>query len=260
MRQILLKSARNAEKELGLDKWKKIQNNRRLIGCEEMENLYNNLRNWHQIWKETKSVEARDNWKRCKKDLRRKQREEIDLIKRRHCGRICNLYHNDRFEFWRHVAKLRKSRDTSVDLNKINFVDYYKKLYSNSDSKSDRNENHQMIENVVRAKAEELRKLSFPSMISFVDMKQAIGNLSIGKSSGFDDLCAEMFKYGEKGPLVVILTWLFGEMFKLGYVPMDFNISLITPIPKKREISDNPADFRPISVSTTFALIFEDLI
>ena len=48
-------------------------------------------------------------------------------------------------------------------------------------------------------------------------------------------------------------------MVKFGYTPENFNIALVTPIPKKG-VMEKPSDYRPISVSTTFALLFESLI
>jgi hypothetical protein len=38
------------------------------------------------------------------------------------------------------------------------------------------------------------------------------------------------------------------------------NISTITPIPKKNVNSVNPDDYRPISVSNTYCLLYESLI
>jgi len=49
-------------------------------------------------------------------------------------------------------------------------------------------------------------------------------------------------------------------MLKYGYTPNDFNTPLVTPIPKKGNKLTTPSDFRPISVSTSFAIIFEKLI
>ncbi|CAF1095476.1 unnamed protein product [Brachionus calyciflorus] len=44
-----------------------------------------------------------------------------------------------------------------------------------------------------------------------------------------------------------------------GYLPNDFNRSLVTPIPKKGPLN-GPSDFRPISVSSAFSIIFESFL
>ena len=48
-------------------------------------------------------------------------------------------------------------------------------------------------------------------------------------------------------------------MLDTGYIPEGFSTSILTPIPKKNELS-KPADFRPISISSSITKIFECLI
>ena len=69
-----------------------------------------------------------------------------------------------------------------------------------------------------------------------------------------------MVKNGKCNNLISILTTTFNLMLKFGYCPSDFNKSLVTPIPKKGNEQLQPSDFRPISVSNTFSIIFEKLI
>ena len=46
-------------------------------------------------------------------------------------------------------------------------------------------------------------------------------------------------------------------MFALCIIPTDFNILLITTIPKIKITGADPNNFRPISVSSTYALLLE---
>ena len=48
-------------------------------------------------------------------------------------------------------------------------------------------------------------------------------------------------------------------MIRTGQIPNDFNISLVTTIPKK-DAPLSPSESRPISVSTSISLIYEALI
>jgi hypothetical protein len=45
-----------------------------------------------------------------------------------------------------------------------------------------------------------------------------------------------------------------------GLMPENLNVALITPIPKKDCIANDPSTYRPISVSSFYALLFEYLI
>lgn len=68
-----------------------------------------------------------------------------------------------------------------------------------------------------------------------------------------------MLRHGLNEKICIILTHVYNVMIMFGYTPKDFNISLVTPIPKKGAMN-KPSDYRPISVSTAFALLFESLI
>ena len=48
-------------------------------------------------------------------------------------------------------------------------------------------------------------------------------------------------------------------VMRTGHIPVGFNTSLLIPIPKKNEVS-NPTDYRPISISTSIATLFETLL
>jgi retron-type reverse transcriptase len=87
-----------------------------------------------------------------------------------------------------------------------------------------------------------------------------IKELKVGLSSGVDFISNEMLKHSMSEKLINVLTDIFNKMIKYGHVPSEFNTSLLTPIPKKGNEQNTPNDFRPISVSTVFAIIFEKLI
>ena len=90
-------------------------------------------------------------------------------------------------------------------------------------------------------------------------VKTIFKEIKIGKASGADHINNEMLKYAQCDELFTILTHIFNQMYKHGYTPENFNISLVAPIPKKGECN-SAADYRPISVSSAYAMIYERLI
>ena len=96
-------------------------------------------------------------------------------------------------------------------------------------------------------------------MFSKENIKDAICKLSRGKAPGFDNLCNEFFVHGLNTNLVTILLYFYNLASSYGYLPDDFNTSLVTPIPKKGLVV-TPSDFRPISVSSGFCTIFESIL
>ncbi|CAF0863893.1 unnamed protein product [Brachionus calyciflorus] len=49
-------------------------------------------------------------------------------------------------------------------------------------------------------------------------------------------------------------------IFNHGIIPDDFNVSIVTPIPKSKTDNNQPSDFRQISVSSCFAKVLEHVI
>jgi hypothetical protein len=119
---------------------------------------------------------------------------------------------------------------------------------------------HNEIENKVKEKFDKLNGIKFNSIIDLLDVEVAVKNLAPNKAIGYDGIGSEFYKNGEKTALILVIKWIFDQMFSYGIIPSEFNVSVITPIPKKKGYSNNPADYRPISVSTTLSLIFEDLV
>ena len=56
----------------------------------------------------------------------------------------------------------------------------------------------------------------------------------MGKAIGQDYISNKLIKYGKYNNLLCLLHIIFNSMITSGQVPDNFNISLVTPIPKKR--------------------------
>ena len=116
------------------------------------------------------------------------------------------------------------------------------------------------ISYIVNTKINNTRNKVYESFITILDVECAIDRLNSGKSGGHDGICTDMYKHGKNTALVLFIKLLLNQIFTLGYIPNDFNVSVITPIPKSSKFSLDPADYRPISVSSVIALVFEDII
>lgn len=68
-----------------------------------------------------------------------------------------------------------------------------------------------------------------------------------------------MILHGVSNEVLSILKIVFNNLMQHGYKPKDINIALDTPIPKKGEMK-TVDDYRPISVSTAFATVYEILL
>ena len=83
---------------------------------------------------------------------------------------------------------------------------------------------------------------------------KAVNSLSNNKACGMDQLINEYFKASSE-KLLPVLTLLFNIILKTGYIPDSWTMSIIKPIHKKGD-TDNPANFRPITILSCFAKLF----
>ncbi len=251
----MINCARCAEKELGVVK-RKAREARSLITSDpKLRSEYCKLREAHSRWLDSGDRSDLIEWKQSKRNFRQQQKECVLRRKAERCGRINYLYSMDRVNFWKFVRKERRC-DSAVNLKRIDFESYYRSLYESQPNELF----HENITVSVNEKAECLKNLKINSTVTLTEVKDAMGKLTLGKAVGFDGVCAELYRYGVETGLSVVITWYLDLLFSIGYIPSEFNISLITPIPKNRKHSRDPADFRPISVSSALSLIFEDVV
>ena len=166
----------------------------------------------------------------------------------------------DKNKFLKTIKYFRKKITPQKQYN--DSIDDYAKYYSNLFSHDDRPSNIDQleIENYVDAHFQNIKNIQFnEETFTYYHVERILKNLKIGKAIGIDFLSNEMFKYGACDNLIKLLQLIFNTMIKTGHIPNDFNISLVTPITKK-DSPLSPSDSRPISVSTSIALIYEALI
>jgi hypothetical protein len=69
-----------------------------------------------------------------------------------------------------------------------------------------------------------------------------------------------MLKNAKSGKLNNSFVKIFNDMIKYNIKVQNFNVSVINPILKTDDNSNNPEDFRPISVSSVISNLYERLI
>lgn len=114
---------------------------------------------------------------------------------------------------------------------------------------------------MVEKKYDELKmKVLKNNTISLIDIEESLKTLKTGKAPGFDLISPDLLRFGNCIMLNSILANVYNDIIKYGLEVDNFNISVITPIPKSKKITDNPDDYRPISVSSVFCTLFEKII
>lgn len=252
----MIEIARETERDLEIPKKRTQRNRKTFLSDLDLQSSYSEVRRAHSNWKKTGDFHDYQEWKEHQKLFKNQQKECVKKVMSERCGRIDHLYRMDRTQFWRFVRKERQNK-SALEIGNIDFESFYRNLYSSETSYSE--SQRQISENVCN-RFNLLKESKLRSKVTVSEIKEVIKDLSLGKSIGYDGVCAEMYVYGVDTALVNTIAWYLGELFSFGYIPKDFNVSMITPIPKSRKQSNDPADFRPIAVSTAFSMIFEGVV
>jgi hypothetical protein len=257
----MLRSARKAEKDLR----QKNQTNQNIQVKRKFYHSKNTkvfkLINQLNLMKNHSQELNKNCIRNCKRLIRIEQRKSLEMKERKRCFDIQRLRKYKRQHFWKAVKNYKrnrslKSQDKSIDIN--DFGEFYKKLFSNDNVLLSNKQKR--ITNDVIEKNEDLKYKFMRYSVTDFEMSSALKSLKLKKSIGYDNIPAEMLYYVDYGNYFDSLKVFYSLIFSHGYVPSKMNISYVTPIPKGKKVSNNPADYRPISVSTSFANVFETLL
>jgi len=138
------------------------------------------------------------------------------------------------------------------------FSSFSENLFSHADRPSD--EKQRTIEKAVYDYNISVKNETYSHhFFTNADVKEVISKLKSNVACGNDLIINEFVKFGCSDMLATVLEWLFNSMLSIGHIPDTFNVSLVTPIPKKNLINE-PGDARPISVSGVLSNMLESLI
>ena len=169
------------------------------------------------------------------------------------------LFKCKRSKFWLEITRFKKKKPlNSHNLNISKFEEYYSRCFDSKNAT--RSPVHETIEKEVLFKINENKNKKFKLNLSPLQISTAISQLNKGKAFGYDSVSAEMFMYADAHAFKPILAKFYSAIINHDLIPSNFNVSMVTPIPKSKEMPKSPTNFRPISVSTTYANIFELLL
>ncbi len=138
------------------------------------------------------------------------------------------------------------------------FEEYYSRCFDSSSAAH--GPEHEIIKEEVDKNLENLKNIKYNINFTQIQINSVIAQLNKGKAFGYDSVSAEMLIYACPEVISPILAKFYSVIFNQNLIPTDFNVSMVTPIPKSTEIPKHPKNFRPVSVSTVFANVFELLL
>lgn len=199
-------------------------------------------------WLSTKSNEDLEQYRECKRNVKRLVKSSKNESWERICGEIDHeLGYNRSAQAWRLLRKMRKSNNPSPVLQLITmnqWENYFQDLLVER-----RNEKESDQDITIRNGVEP---------ISEEEVREALKKSKSGKASGPGGVTAELWKYGP--PLLVrLITKMFNQILEGDEIPEDWKISYISAIHKKGDKKD-PNNYRGISVMPSISRIFNSII
>ena len=260
IRKILLKSARFSEKSLRLKTANGIQRHSILV-CSNYRQIVETMKLLRKL-KADHVPNTHETVKQLRKTLRALQRKSYYNRDRDFAFDLDRLRFAEPSKFWGRISSFKKTCSKTVLVasqkpNREDFCSFYSGLFSHDDRPS--NACHLAIQDKVKEYSDRLKSYIPGTCFQDKDINQAVYKLKLGKSPGIDHLTNEFFYFGSCERLDLLLTKFFNALYTTGILPRDFNTAIVIPIPKSDKVS-TPADYRPISISTPLATIFESLL
>ena len=144
--------------------------------------------------------------------------------------------------------KYKKKSSQSNNLTAENILDHFNSAYGGTDEPSQQQEPD--LDSVTDSELD--------SEITETEIKNAVFSQKNNKSSGIDNLCAELFKcsYDIISPFLVKL---FNRLFSNGEYPMTWAEGIIVPIFKSRN-PDEPHNYRGITLINILGKIYSQVL
>ena len=135
------------------------------------------------------------------------------------------------------------------------FTEHFQSVFKTNTPNSDKQYESELHE-LLKSKTNDEKDGATP-LVDFDLCQRALRKMKLNKSPGFDNISAEHLVYG--GPTLYIhMCLLFNAMMQHCYVPQDFGLSLIVPLPKDKHGDIRNTDmYRGISLSPMMAKLFE---
>ena len=200
----------------------------------------------------SRNTEDRQSFINAKTFFNKVKRREKNKYKRKEKINLTDLARNKPKQFWKKVKnQYKNSKIMSENVHVNEFYDHFKKLYgSEPDATTEINENNENIDTVYNEYLD--------GDISYVEIKQAVFSQNNNKSSGLDNLTAEIFKYSFD-KISKFLCLLFNRIYSEGEYPKAWGEGIITPVFKSRD-TDNTQNYRGITLINVIAKIYSQVL
>lgn len=153
-------------------------------------------------------------------------------------------------KFWKMLGTHKRKKQPNIEMKPL--YDFFKKLNSNSINDEDSDELH--MENPTL-----ITNYHINGPISQEEIRKCVLNLKNDKACGDDNIINEYIK-NTLDKFLNIYEKLFNIIFDTGVIPSSWLSGIIKPIYKNKGDSNNPKNYRPITIVSCLGKLFTSIL
>ena len=233
---------------------------KKLYWCPQLQDLKTRKKFWWDLWVDNdrpRSGVIHDCYKHVKRQFRRVSRQCTQKYLDDKARLLSSKFSLGRSRlFWNSIKRQRQFKSSSL-LDASDFASFYSGIMQD-DCEGDLTPFQNEVKDHVTQAFETHCGKDFVVSISPTSVFESLSKLNKGCAAGADGIATEHLYYGRSGILCEHLSSFYSTIFSTGVVPYCFTIGTIIPLLKKSTLNPNlPANYRPITLTSTFAKLAE---
>ena len=230
--------------------------------CPQLSQLRDKTRFWRNLWNSIdrpRSGQVYNCYKAVKKLYRKTCRQCVHGVTSSNNNELNAYFRQKRTTAFWNAVRRKQRRKVSSTLKANDLAKFYSNIMK--DDKDDLSPEQEHVVKEVKERYTLNSQIKYDYTISASDIRDILPKLNKKSSPGSDGVTAEHLLFGNSALLVDALASVYTVILSESIIPDVFCAGTIIPILKKPSLNPNlPENFRPITISSTFAKILELLI
>ena len=153
-------------------------------------------------------------------------------------------------EYWKY-CKGKQSNLSNLNVDFEKFTDFFKDLNKDNTNQDD----NELLHNANDTRRNE----DLDKDITELEIKESIARLKNNKACGTDSIANEYIK-SSSNLLMPMYVKLFNLIYNSGIIPQSWTSGIIKPIYKKKGKTDDPDNYRPITILSCLGKLFTSIL
>ena len=220
------------------------------LDCHKARKQYNKA---HRKYSKHPSMENKINYKNTCKHYKATMNKYINRYNKNNEDKLRTMHSKQPKDYWKYLNKLNKINTKNENTPTVESLYQHFKKASN-------NEEHEMDDSDILSKIDVSDDSNcLNSSITPNEIEKCINKLNNNKAAGIDNIINEYIKT-TKTKMLPLYVSLFNLIIDTGYIPQKWSEGLIVPIYKNKGDSQDPINYRPITLLSCISKLFTSVL